>query len=100
MPTQITTADRMRAKLVAALNPTRLDIIDDSARHAGHAGARAGGETHFHIAIAAAAFAGQSRLARQRLVYAILAEELAGGVHALSVAAQAPEEGYASIITT
>lgn len=86
-------AEAMRAKLTAAFSPSRLDIADDSARHAGHAGAREGGESHFTVTIEAAAFAGASRVARQRMVYAALAEELAGQVHALSVAALAPGEG-------
>ncbi|HEX4113490.1 MAG TPA: BolA family protein [Stellaceae bacterium] len=86
------TIDRMRAKLAAALTPLRLDIVDESHLHAGHAGSRPGGESHFRVVIVAAAFAGQSRLARQRRVHEILAEELAGGVHALSVSALAPTE--------
>ena len=85
-------AEAMRAKLTRAFSPSRLDIADDSARHAGHAGAREGGESHFTVTIEAAAFAGASRVARQRLVYVALAEELAGPVHALSVTALAPGE--------
>lgn len=79
-------------KLNQAFAPTRLDVEDDSARHHGHAGARPGGESHFNVTIEAAAFAGVSRVARQRLVYQALAEELAGPVHALSVKALAPGE--------
>jgi BolA family transcriptional regulator, general stress-responsive regulator len=86
------TIDRIREKLVAALQPTHLDISDESHRHAGHAGARPGGETHFRVEIEAAAFAGQGRIERQRRIYAILAEELAGGVHALALTAFAPGE--------
>jgi BolA protein len=87
-------AESLRAKLVTALAPSRLDIDDDSARHAGHAGAAggAGGETHFNIAIVSEAFDGLGRLQRQRLVHAALAEELAGPVHALSIKATAPGE--------
>jgi BolA protein len=85
-------ADVMRRKLSAAFSPSRLDITDDSARHAGHAGAREGGESHFSVTIESAAFMGVSRVARQRLVYGALAEELAGPVHALSVTAVAPGE--------
>jgi BolA family transcriptional regulator, general stress-responsive regulator len=88
----MTAAERIRAKLEAGLKPERLDVIDDSHRHAGHAGARPGGETHFRVEIVAAAFAGKSRLERQRAVYAVLAEELAGGVHALQIACFAPGE--------
>jgi BolA protein len=86
-------AERLRVKLTAALNPSRLDIADDSARHAGHAGAGGAGETHFDIAIVSEAFAGLGRVQRQRLVHAAVAEELAGPVHALSIKAAAPGEG-------
>jgi BolA protein len=72
---------------------TVADMIDDSAKHAGHSGARAGGESHFTVKITSNAFTGASRLQRQRQVYAALAEELAGPVHALSVQATAPGEG-------
>lgn len=82
----------LRHKLNAAFQPTRLDIVDDSDRHAGHAGAREGGESHFTVTIESAAFAGQSRVARQRAVNTVLAEELAGPVHALSIKAIAPGE--------
>ena len=85
-------ADRIRAKLAQALVPSRLAVRDESHRHAGHAGARPEGETHFHVEIAAAVFAGKSRIARQRLIYQVLAEELAGPVHALSLIALTPEE--------
>ncbi|HJT07435.1 MAG TPA: BolA family protein [Stellaceae bacterium] len=85
-------ADRIRAKLTAALQPTRLVIRDDSQRHAGHAGARPEGETHFHVEIVSAAFAGDSRVVRQRRVYALLAEEMAGPIHALALATLTPEE--------
>jgi BolA family transcriptional regulator, general stress-responsive regulator len=86
-------AASLQAKLTAAFSPTTLVIDDDSARHAGHAGARPSGESHFNVTIEAAAFAGVSRLQRQRLVYAAVADELAGPVHALSVKALAPGEG-------
>ena len=85
-------ADRIRRKLEAAFAPTRLTVVDDSARHAGHAGAHPEGETHFNVEIVSAAFIGLGRVERQRRVYAILAEELAGPVHALSLAALSPEE--------
>jgi BolA protein len=79
-------------KLTAAFQPARLEVIDESHQHAGHVGSRPGGETHFAVVIAAQAFAGKSRVERQRLVYAVLAQELAGPVHALSVRALAPAE--------
>jgi BolA protein len=91
----MTMADRMRQKLTAAFAPTRLDIIDDSHRHAGHAGAREGGETHFTVEIVAAAFAGKSRVERQRLVYATLAAELQERVHALALRTLTPAEDTA-----
>jgi BolA protein len=84
--------DAIRDKLTAALQPTRLEIEDDSARHHGHAGAAPGGESHFNVTIEAPGFAGQPKVARQRMVYRALAEELAGPVHALSVKALAPGE--------
>jgi BolA protein len=86
-------ADSIRAKLAAGLRPARLEIEDESHRHAGHAGARPEGESHFRVTVVAAAFAGQSRVARQRLVYGLLAEELRTDIHALSLATLTPEEG-------
>lgn len=85
--------DAIQEKLTAAFQPTRLEIVDDSGRHAGHAGAREGGESHFNVTIESPAFAGVARVARQRLVYHALADELAGPLHALSVKALAPGEG-------
>ena len=87
---QITEA--MRDKLTQAFAPLRLEIVDDSDRHHGHAGHNGSGESHFNVVIEAAAFEGQGRVARQRMVYAALAEELAGPVHALSLKAYAPGE--------
>jgi BolA protein len=85
-------AESLRAKLTAAFSPSSLQVDDDSARHAGHAGARQGGESHFNVVIESTAFAGVPRVARQRMVYAAVADELAGPVHALSVKALAPGE--------
>lgn len=85
-------AARMRAKLEAALTPSLLEIDDDSAKHAGHAGARQGGESHFSVRLVSAAFAGKSRVDRQRLVHGVLADELAGPVHALALQLKAPGE--------
>ena len=84
--------DAIHDKLTDAFSPIRLEIEDDSARHHGHAGARPGGESHFNVTIEAKAFSGESRVARQRMVYRALADELAGPVHALSVKALAPGE--------
>ncbi len=85
-------SETMRRKLTEAFQPMRLEIVDDSHRHAGHAGARAGGESHFTVEIVAAVFAGKSRLERQRLVYGALAEELREQVHALALRTAAPDE--------
>lgn len=85
--------EAIRVKLQARFSPSRLEVADDSDRHQGHAGHREGGESHFNVVIESAAFEGQNRVARQRLVHAALAEELAGPVHALSVKALAPGEG-------
>ena len=79
----------------AALAPTRLELIDDSARHAGHAGARPEGESHFRLTIVAAAFAGKSRLERHRLVFAALGDLLQTDVHALAITALTPAEAEA-----
>jgi BolA protein len=85
-------ADTMARKLTERFAPSRLDIVDESHRHAGHAGAQPGGETHFSVTLVSAEFAGMGRVARQRLVYETLAEELKGGVHALSLTTLAPDE--------
>lgn len=84
-------AERIRRKL-AALQPTRLMIHDDSARHSGHAGARPGGESHFRLEIVSLAFTGETRVARQRRVYALLADELRAGLHALQLTTLTPDE--------
>lgn len=84
--------EAIHQKLTAAFSPTRLEIDDDSDRHAGHAGATPGGESHFNVLIESAAFAGASKVVRQRLVYKALADELSGPLHALSVKALAPGE--------
>ncbi|MBI1206047.1 MAG: BolA/IbaG family iron-sulfur metabolism protein [Azospirillum sp.] len=85
-------ATRMRTKLTEALHPVRLEIEDDSARHAGHGGANPQGESHFNLTVVSAAFEALSRLARQRLVYGIVADELAERVHALSLRTLTPAE--------
>jgi BolA protein len=85
-------AETIEQKLTQALAPQRLKIVDDSEKHKGHAGYREGGQTHFRVEVVSAAFAGQSRVARQRRVYEILAAELAAGVHALQLKTLTPEE--------
>lgn len=83
--------DRMRRLLEGALQPTLLDIRDDSAAHAGHAGAK-GGAGHFTIGIESAAFVGLSPLRRHRLVYDALCGMMPAEIHALSITASAPDE--------
>ncbi len=85
-------ADTIRVKLEAAFAPQSLRVDDVSAAHQGHAGHRHGGETHFTLHIVAAAFTGLSRLARQRLVYQVLDEDLKGGVHSVVMTTLAPGE--------
>jgi stress-induced morphogen len=85
-------AERIEARLRALLAPTRLDVIDDSARHAGHSGARAEGQTHYSVLVVAEAFRGETRVARSRTVHAALAEEFATGLHALALTLRTPEE--------
>ncbi len=80
--------DDIARKLRKAFEPSRLEVIDESHQHIGHVGARPGGETHFRVEIAAGAFSGMSRVARQKAVYGVLAEEMAGPVHALSIRAE------------
>ena len=85
-------AEIIKSKLEAALAPQLLDIEDQSERHRGHAGYREDGESHFHLTIVSDAFAGKSRLDRQRLVHSALAEELKEKIHALSMSVKAPGE--------
>src|SRR5437899_1412723 len=87
-------AETIRTKLPDRFSPTRLVIVDESDRHGGHAGARPEGETHFAVTIVATAFVGLSRVARQRLVYETLADELATRVHALSLTTVATGEDH------
>jgi BolA protein len=85
---------RMRERLEAALAPASLDVVDDSHRHVGHAGAR-GGQGHFTIDIVSDAFTGQAPLARHRAVYAALGEMMSDDIHALSIRADTPAERMA-----
>lgn len=82
----------IEAKITAALSPERLDIVDNSAKHAGHAGAHPEGESHFAVTVVAGAFEGQNQVQRQRLVYAALAEEMADHIHALELKTLTPGE--------
>ena len=84
--------EQIEATLSRVLAPERLEIIDDSAKHAGHSGARAEGETHFRLHVVASAFKGKSRLERHRMVTDALATLLSTRVHALALTANTPEE--------
>lgn len=87
-----TRADRIRQALEARFAPTRLDVVDDSHRHAGHSGARPEGETHYGIVLVSAAFQGMSRVDRQRAVNDTLRAEFDTGLHALAMTLRAPDE--------
>jgi BolA protein len=82
----------MEKQLRTQFAPLHFVLTDESRKHAGHAGARPGGETHYHVVMVSAAFQGQSRVARQRLVYQALHEEFDTGLHALSLDLKTPEE--------
>jgi BolA protein len=88
------TSDLITEKLRNAFAPESLDVEDESHQHAGHAGHRPGGETHFRVYIVSEAFRGKSRLQRHRMINAALASELAGGVHAMAIHAAAPGETF------
>jgi len=82
--------DIIARKLSEKFAPTRLEVIDESSRHKGHAGWREGGETHFRVRISTPAFSGQSRIAQHRAVMEVLDAELKSGVHALAIEVLAP----------
>lgn len=84
-------AEQIRARL-DALQPERIDLLDESEQHRGHAGYRAGGGTHWRLTIVARAFAGKATLARHRMVYEALGELMHHPIHALAITARAPEE--------
>jgi BolA protein len=84
--------ERIVARLTAALDPVDLDVVDESERHAGHAGAREGGGTHYRVRVVSAQFERRSRVERHRLVYGLLEAEFADGLHALALIAKAPGE--------
>jgi BolA protein len=85
-------ASEMLRRLELALGPTRVELIDDSEAHRGHGGYHLDGESHFSLSIESPAFAGKSRVERQRMVYAALGELMDARVHALSIRATAPGE--------
>lgn len=88
----MTRAKRIEAALRATFTPENLTVLDESAMHAGHAGAAPGGETHFQVTMQAQGFAGLGRLARSRAVHDTLADEFASGLHALALKLRAPGE--------
>ena len=88
----MTVADAIHRKLTDALAPIELTIVDDSARHEGHAGHRPGGETHFTVRIVSPSFTCISRVERQRRVYTVLADEMKSQIHALALTTLAPGE--------
>ena len=92
VPVSLPTAGEIRAALEQALAPLSIEVVDDSARHAGHAGARAGG--HYQVTLVAAAFAGRPQLERHRMVYSAVAPLMGRGIHALSIVAHAPGEFF------
>lgn len=88
----MTAEQRIREKLMAALEPTRLDVINESEMHAGHRSSPGTGESHFRVLIVSPKFLGVSRVNRHRMVNEALADELAGRIHALALAAYAPDD--------
>lgn len=89
----MTVKTEIERKLSDALAPDTVSVTDESHLHVGHSGHRPEGETHFRIHIVSAAFQGKSRIERHRMINQVLADELAGPVHALAIRAEAPEEG-------
>jgi BolA protein len=87
----VSIAARIRERL-AALEPVNLELVDESAQHAGHAGWKSGGGTHWRLTIVSPRFAGQSTVARHRMVYQALGELMQNPIHALAITARAPEE--------
>lgn len=87
----MTVADDIKKRL-NALAPSRLELLDESAQHAGHAGAAPGGNTHWKLTIVSAAFAGKPTLARHRMIYQALGELMQHPIHALAISAKAPGE--------
>lgn len=83
-------------KLTEAFDPESVRVLDESHQHEGHAGHRPGGQTHFRLYIVAEAFRGKTRIERHRMINALLAAELKGGVHALAIHAAAPGESGAT----
>jgi len=87
----VTVAGEIRRRL-EALAPARLELLDESAQHAGHSGASPGGNTHWKLTIVSAAFAGKPTVARHRMIYQALGELMRHPIHALSIEAKSPDE--------
>jgi BolA protein len=90
----MTVADEIRKRL-GALAPARLELRDESAQHAGHAGAAPGGNTHWKLTIVSAVFSGSTTVARHRMIYQALGDLMQNPIHALSITARAPDESDA-----
>jgi BolA protein len=88
----MTRQQRIISLLTEGLNPTRISLDDDSDKHAGHSGARPGGQTHYTLAIESEAFRGKSKIQRHQMIYALLGGEFKSGLHALAIHASAPGE--------
>ena len=88
----MTVKENIESKMNKAIKAEFLEVIDESHKHAGHAGARPEGETHFHINMTASELNGKSRVERQRMIYKILSDEMAGPVHALSLSLKGTED--------
>ncbi|MBI2752500.1 MAG: BolA family transcriptional regulator [Betaproteobacteria bacterium] len=86
-------AEEIRRRL-ASLEPVQLELIDESAQHAGHTGARPGGNTHWRLAIVSPVFAGKSTVARHRMIYEALGGLMQDPIHALAISARAPDERH------
>ena len=95
-PSQPNRAERIRRALLSAFPAAEVEVVDDSHRHAGHAGARPEGETHYSVRVVSAAFAGLGRVARSRAAHAALDAEFGAGMHALSLRLLAPDEADAA----
>jgi BolA protein len=90
----MTFEQKIREKLMVGLTPVRLDVINESALHAGHRSSPGTGESHFRVLVVSEKFAGQSRVNRHRMVNQLISQELAGGVHALALSTYAPDEKF------
>lgn len=92
LKSELSRASRITNTLQTQLTPDKLEVLDESRFHAGHAGARPEGETHFRVRVTSAAFVGKSRIDRQRLINTALREEFENGLHALAMELKAPGE--------